>query len=68
MPEHLCETFLGVLGLLLGSQVTPPMAQLLLDLPTSAMLLLLGVAAATAVAAVWGRCRQCLVCLGSQGP
>lgn len=55
VPERLREVFLGVLGLVLGSQVTPQLAQRLLDWPVSAMLLLLGVAASTAVAAAWYR-------------
>lgn len=55
IPERLRETFLGVLGLVLGSQVTPQLAQRLLDWPISAMLLLLGVAVSTAVAASWYR-------------
>lgn len=55
VPERLREAFLGVLGLVLGSQVTPQLAQRLLDWPVSAMLLLLGVAASTAAAAAWYR-------------
>ncbi len=55
VPEPLRETFLGVLGLVLGSQVTPQLAERVLDWPLSAALLLLGVAASTAAAAAWYR-------------
>ncbi|WP_245904474.1 AbrB family transcriptional regulator [Billgrantia lactosivorans] len=55
VPEPLREVFLGVLGLVLGSQVTPQLAERVLDWPLSAMLLLLGVAASTAAAAAWYR-------------
>lgn len=55
VPEGMREAFLGVMGLVLGSQVTPQLAQRLLDWPLSALLLLLGVAASTAVAAAWYR-------------
>lgn len=55
VPERLREAFLGVLGLVLGSQVTPQLAHRLLDWSLSAALLLLGVAASTAVAAAWYR-------------
>lgn len=55
VPEPLRETFLGVLGLVLGSQVTPQLAERVLDWPLSAVLLLLGVAASTAAAAAWYR-------------
>ncbi|UYG05275.1 AbrB family transcriptional regulator [Halomonas sp. LR3S48] len=55
VPEPLREVFLGVLGLVLGSQVTPQLAERVLDWPLSAALLLLGVAASTAVAAAWYR-------------
>lgn len=55
IPEPLREAFLGVLGLVLGSQVTPQLAERVLDWPLSAVLLLLGVAASTAVAAAWYR-------------
>ncbi|NIC07568.1 AbrB family transcriptional regulator [Billgrantia bachuensis] len=55
IPEPLREVFLGVLGLVLGSQVTPQLAERVLDWPLSAMLLLLGVAVSTAAAAAWYR-------------
>ncbi|MFW3614016.1 AbrB family transcriptional regulator [Billgrantia antri] len=55
IPEPLREVFLGVLGLVLGSQVTPQLAERVLDWPLSAALLLLGVAASTAAAAAWYR-------------
>ena len=55
VPEGLREAFLGVLGLVLGSQVTPQLAERVLDWPLSAALLLLGVAASTAAAAAWYR-------------
>ncbi|WP_234283516.1 MULTISPECIES: AbrB family transcriptional regulator [unclassified Halomonas] len=55
VPEPLREVFLGVLGLVLGSQVTPQLAERVLDWPLSAALLLLGVAASTAAAAAWYR-------------
>jgi uncharacterized protein len=55
VPEGLREAFLGVLGLVLGSQVTPQLAERVLDWPLSAALLLVGVAASTAAAAAWYR-------------
>jgi membrane AbrB-like protein len=55
VPEPLREAFIGVLGLVLGSQVTPQLAQRVLDWPLSAALLLLGVATSTAAAAAWYR-------------
>lgn len=55
IPEPLREAFLGVLGLVLGSQVTPQLAERVLDWPLSATLLLLGVAVSTAAAAAWYR-------------
>ncbi|SFU35826.1 hypothetical protein SAMN04487955_101502 [Halomonas korlensis] len=55
VPERLREAFLGVLGLVLGSQVTPDLAQRVADWPLSAALLLTGVAASTAIAAAWYR-------------
>ncbi|QOR40821.1 AbrB family transcriptional regulator [Billgrantia diversa] len=55
IPEPLREVFLGVLGLVLGSQVTPQLAERVLDWPLSAMLLLLGVAVSTTAAAAWYR-------------
>nr|WP_284041551.1 AbrB family transcriptional regulator [Halomonas olivaria] len=55
VPEPLRNIFLAVMGLVLGSQVTPQLAQRVLDWPVSAVLLLLGVAASTAVASAWYR-------------
>lgn len=55
VPEWLREAFLGVLGLVLGSQVTPELARRVLDWPLSVALLLAGVACSTAVAAAWYR-------------
>ncbi|PMR77649.1 AbrB family transcriptional regulator [Billgrantia endophytica] len=55
VPDGLRELFLGMLGLVLGSQVTPQLAQRVLDWPLSAALLLLGVGVSTAAAAAWYR-------------
>ncbi len=55
VPEGLREALLGVLGLVLGSQVTPELASRVVDWPLSMALLLAGVAASTAVAAAWYR-------------
>lgn len=55
VPEPLREIFLGVLGMVLGSQVTPQLAQRVVDWPLSAALLLVGVGVSTAVAAAWYR-------------
>lgn len=55
VPEPLRNVFLAVMGMVLGSQVTPQLAHRVLDWPASAALLLLGVAASTAVAAAWYR-------------
>ncbi|WP_245947867.1 AbrB family transcriptional regulator [Billgrantia montanilacus] len=55
IPEGLREAFLGVLGLVLGSQVTPQLAERVLDWPLSAALLLFGVAVSTTAAAAWYR-------------
>ena len=55
VPEGLREALLGVLGLVLGSQVTPELAARVVDWPLSMALLLAGVAASTAVAAAWYR-------------
>ncbi|MDP3535520.1 MAG: AbrB family transcriptional regulator [Halomonas sp.] len=55
VPEPLRNVFLAVMGLVLGSQVTPELAQRIMDWPVSSVLLLLGVAASTAVAAAWYR-------------
>jgi len=50
VPESLRSVFLAVMGMVLGSQVTPELAHRVLDRPVSAMLLLAGVASSTAVA------------------
>lgn len=55
VPEPLRNIFLAAMGLVLGSQVTPQLAHRVLDWPVSAALLLMGVAASTAVAAAWYR-------------
>ncbi|QTF91538.1 AbrB family transcriptional regulator [Halomonas sp. BM-2019] len=55
VPEGLREALLGVLGLVLGSQVTPELAYRVVDWPLSMLLLLAGVAASTAAAAAWYR-------------
>ncbi|SDL43819.1 hypothetical protein SAMN05192555_104217 [Franzmannia pantelleriensis] len=55
VPEGLREAFLGVMGLVLGSQVTPQLAERVFDWPLSAALLLVGVAVSTAVASAWYR-------------
>ncbi|MFG6667071.1 AbrB family transcriptional regulator [Halomonas sp. HNIBRBA4712] len=55
VPERVRSVFLAVMGLVLGSQVTPQLAHRVGDWPVSAVLLLLGVAASTAVAAAWYR-------------
>jgi uncharacterized protein len=55
VPEGLREALLGVLGLVLGSQVTPELAYRVVDWPLSMALLLAGVAASTAAAAAWYR-------------
>lgn len=55
VPEPLRNVFLAVMGMVLGSQVTPQLAHRVLDWPVSAALLLLGVAASTAFAAAWYR-------------
>lgn len=55
VPEPLRNVFLAIMGMVLGSQVTPQLAHRVLDWPISATLLLLGVAASTAVAAAWYR-------------
>lgn len=55
VPEPLRNVFLAVMGLVLGSQVTPELAHRVLDWPLSAALLLLGVAASTALASAWYR-------------
>lgn len=55
IPPGLRGFALGVFGLVLGSQVTPQLAQRLSDWPVSAALLLMGVALATAAAAAWYR-------------
>src|SRR5690554_3976065 len=53
VPVPLREAFVGVLGLVLGSQVTPQLAQRVADWPVSAGLLLAGVVMATLAAAAW---------------
>ena len=55
VPVPLREAFVGVLGLVLGSQVTPQLAQRVGDWPVSAGLLLAGVVMATLAAAAWYR-------------
>lgn len=55
VPEPLRNLFLAVMGLVLGSQVTPQLAHRVVDWPLSALLLLVGVAASTAAAAAWYR-------------
>jgi membrane AbrB-like protein len=55
VPDQLREYFLGVLGLLLGGQVTPQLATRMLDWPVSAALLLVGLAVSTMVGAWWYR-------------
>ncbi|WP_148254329.1 AbrB family transcriptional regulator [Aidingimonas lacisalsi] len=57
VPERLREVFLGVLGMVLGSRVTPQLAERVLDWPLSAALLLVGVAISTGVASAWYRYR-----------
>lgn len=55
VPERLRNIFLAVMGLVLGSQVTPELAQRVIDWPVSAVLLILGIGASTAVASAWYR-------------
>ncbi|WP_229779265.1 AbrB family transcriptional regulator [Pseudomonas matsuisoli] len=55
VPESLRLAFLGVLGLILGAQVSPDLAARLLDWPVSAVLLLIGVGCSTAACASWYR-------------
>ncbi|MHC8288052.1 AbrB family transcriptional regulator [Pseudomonas sp. XS1P51] len=55
VPNRLREYFLGVLGLLLGGQVTAELAARALEWPLSAALLLAGIAGSTAVGAWWYR-------------
>ncbi len=55
VPERFRQVFLGMLGLVLGSQVTPQLAHRVLDWPVSAGLLLVGVALSTSLAAAWYR-------------
>ncbi|XKE44151.1 AbrB family transcriptional regulator [Halomonas organivorans] len=57
VPEGLREALLGVMGLVLGSRVTPQLAERVLDWPLSVALLLAGVLASTAVASAWYRRR-----------
>ncbi|WP_425305603.1 AbrB family transcriptional regulator [Alloalcanivorax marinus] len=55
VPENLRLAFLGVLGLVLGSRMTPELVARLVDWPISGALLLAGVAASTSVVAAWFR-------------
>lgn len=55
VPDRLREYFLGVLGLLLGGQVTPQLTSRMLDWPVSAAALLVGVGVSTLVGAWWYR-------------
>ncbi|MGQ0335094.1 AbrB family transcriptional regulator [Halomonas elongata] len=57
VPEGFRAWMLGVMGLVLGSRVTPQLAARILDWPLSVALLLAGVMASTAVAAAWYRRR-----------
>ncbi|WP_165856278.1 AbrB family transcriptional regulator [Marinobacter sp. JSM 1782161] len=57
VPENLRLVFLGVLGLALGSQVTPALVERVVDWPVSGALLLIGVAVSTSVCAAWFRRR-----------
>lgn len=57
IPEGVRQVFLGVLGLVLGSQVTPTLVSRVVDWPASISLLLVGVALSTAAAAAWYRRR-----------
>ena len=57
VPENLRLVFLGVLGLALGSQVTPELVERIVDWPISGALLLIGVAVSTSVCAAWFRRR-----------
>lgn len=57
VPEKLRMLFLGVLGLVLGSQVTPELASRVIDWPVSGALLLIGVAVSTWACAAWFRWR-----------
>ncbi|HCR97347.1 MULTISPECIES: AbrB family transcriptional regulator [Halomonas] len=55
VPERLRNVFLAVMGLVLGSQVTPELAQRVVDWPISAVLLLAGISASTVAASAWYR-------------
>lgn len=55
VPERLRNIFLAVMGLVLGSQVTPQLAGRLVDWPISVILLLFAIVASTAVASAWYR-------------
>lgn len=57
VPENLRLAFLGVLGLALGSQVTPDLIARVVDWPISGALLLIGVAISTSLCAAWFRSR-----------
>ena len=55
VPGLLREIALGIMGLMLGSQVTPELATRVVDWPLSLMLLLIGVAVSTSVVTLWYR-------------
>ncbi|GAB2794387.1 AbrB family transcriptional regulator [Halomonas shantousis] len=55
VPEPLREGFLGMLGLVLGSQVTPALASRMLDWPLSAALLVAGITVSVTCVAAWYR-------------
>ncbi|PHR00345.1 MAG: ammonia monooxygenase [Halomonas sp.] len=55
VSERLRNAFLGVLGLVMGSQMTPQLTNRIIDWPLSAALLLVGIAASTALTAAWYR-------------
>ncbi|GEN22693.1 AbrB family transcriptional regulator [Halomonas cupida] len=57
IPERVRSGFLGVMGLVLGSQVTPELASQVSEWGLSALMLILGVAASTLAAAAWYRQR-----------
>lgn len=57
VPENIRFAFLGILGLVLGSQVTPDLISRVVDWPISGGLLLIGVAISTSLCAVWFRSR-----------
>jgi len=55
MPGRLREIALGIMGLMLGSQVTPELATRVVDWPLSLVLLLVGVAVSTGIVTLWYR-------------